>query len=673
MTVPSSAALIELLRDAGLAASPAEAASLLAGVAAAPPTVAGYAGVSLLGNVGAPLRRRLEALAAETAAQFSAEFERPGATGERLAALRAELRRRSLDGFIVPLNDEYHGEYVPMRGQRLAWLTGFTGSAGVALVLPDKAAIFTDGRYTLQVREQVDQRHFSCHHITDDPPYAWLAKTMLPGQRLGYDAWLHTTDGVMRFAQACEKAGGALVAVEGNPLDAVWHDQPPAPLSPVVPQELEYAGETSEAKRNRVAAGLRDAGVDAAVLTLPESLAWLLNIRGGDVPHTPLPLGFGLVSAEGRVELFIDRRKIGPAVAGRLGNGVGIRPPEEFGAALDALGRDRRHVQADPATAAAWVFDRLAKAGARIRHAEDPCLILKACKNAVELDGSRAAHKRDGAAVSRFLAWLAGAVGNGDIDEIAAAEKLSACRRENALFQDLSFTTISGAGPNGAVVHYRVTPKTNRRLEAGNFYLVDSGAQYLDGTTDITRTIAIGAVSEEMRDRFTRVLKGHIGLATCRFPAGTSGAQLDVLARRALWQVGLDYDHGTGHGVGSYLSVHEGPHRIAKAGSPVPLRPGMIVSNEPGYYKTGAYGIRIENLVAVIELPPLAGGEKKLLGFETLTRAPIDRNAIATALLTSDEIAWLDDYHATVYRDLAPLVDADTARWLEAATRPLGG
>ncbi len=671
MTVPAATALAELLRDAGVPTPPAEAAALLAGIAAAPPTSTGYAGVSLLGEIGAPYRQRLEALAADTAAHFAAELEQPEATGERLAALRAELRRRGLDGFVVPLNDEYHGEYVPMRGQRLAWLTGFTGSAGVALVLPDKAAVFTDGRYTLQVREQVDQRYFSCHHITDEPPYAWLGKTMLPGQRLGYDAWLHTVDGVARFAQACEKAGASLVAVESNPLDAVWRDQPPAPLSPVVPQPINYAGEASEAKRNRVATGLREAGVDAAVLTLPESLAWLLNIRGGDVPHTPLPLGFGLVTAEGRVELYIDRRKLGPTTAAHLGNGVGVHALDQFGPALDALGRDRRHVQVDPATAAAWVFDRLGAAGARIRSAEDPCLILKACKNAVELAGTRAAHKRDGAAVCRFLAWLAAEVGKGGIDEIAAAKRLSAFRRENALFQDLSFTTISGAGPNGAIVHYRVTPKTNRKLEPGSLYLVDSGAQYLDGTTDITRTVAIGTPSDEMRDRFTRVLKGHIALATCRFPVGTSGAQLDVLARHALWQVGLDYDHGTGHGVGSYLSVHEGPHRIAKAGSPVPLRPGMIVSNEPGYYKTGAYGIRIENLVAVIELPPLPEGEKKLLGFETLTRAPIDRNAIAVPLLSADEIAWLDAYHATVYRDLVSELDAETARWLEAATRPL--
>jgi Xaa-Pro aminopeptidase len=670
-TPPAASTLAKLLHEAGVSTPPAEAEALLAGIAAAPPSAEGYTGVSLMGDIRAPYRLRIEALAAERAAHFAEDLERPGATGERLAALRAELKRHSLDGFVIPLNDEYHGEYVPRRAQRLAWLTGFTGSAGVAAVLPDKAAVFTDGRYTLQVREQVDQRNFSCHHSIEEPLHEWLAKSLLPGQRLAYDPWLHTVDGVARLALACEKAGVGLVAVADNPVDAVWHDQPPAPLSPVVPQPMEYAGESSKSKRERIATGLRDAGIDAAVLTLPESLAWLLNIRGHDVPHTPLPLSFGLLHADGTVELFVDRRKLAPEVAGHLGNGVALRTPGDFGTVLDTLGRDGRQVQVDPATAAAWVFDRLTAAGARIRRADDPCLILKACKNPVELAGTRNAHKRDGAAVCRFLAWLAGATSDGGIDEIAAAEKLYACRRENVLFQDLSFTTISGAGPNGAIVHYRVTPKTNRKLEPGTLYLVDSGAQYLDGTTDITRTVAIGSASPEMRDRFTRVLKGHIGLATCRFPVGTSGAQLDVLARHALWQAGLDYDHGTGHGVGSYLSVHEGPHRIAKAGSPVALRPGMIVSNEPGYYKTGAYGIRIENLVVVTEVAPPPGAEKPLLGFETLTRAPIDRNAIDLSLLTANEIVWIDAYHAVVYADVAPQVDAETRSWLEAATLPI--
>ncbi|HYM31580.1 MAG TPA: aminopeptidase P family protein [Candidatus Cybelea sp.] len=672
MTVPAAMPeLAAILRDAGLTTPPDEAMALLAGIAAAPPTPAGYSGVSLLGGLGPGPRERLESIAEGAAHRFDAELERAGASAGRLADLRGELERRGLHGFIVPLNDEYHGEYVPKRAQRLAWLTGFTGSAGIAVVLPAKAAVFTDGRYTLQVREQVDQRLFTCHHITEEPPHDWLAGAITNGQRLGYDPWLHTVDAVARFKAACERSGASLVAVETNPIDAIWHDQPPAPISPVVPQPLEFAGETSEAKRERVGATLRASGVDTLVLTLPESLAWLLNIRGGDVPHTPLPLGFALLHRDGTVELFMDRRKLTAGLGAHLGNGVATREPGEFPDALSALGRSGKMVQADPATAGALVFNRLEAANARLKRAEDPCLILKACKNASEIQGTRNAHRRDGAAVCRFLAWLAREMPKGGVDEIAAAARLYGFRRQNERFQDLSFSTISGAGPNGAVVHYRVTPKTNRRLEPGTLYLVDSGAQYLDGTTDITRTVALGTPTDEMRDRFTRVLKGHIALATCRFPTGTTGLQLDALARHALWQAGLDYDHGTGHGVGSYLSVHEGPQRISKAGSMVPLKPGMIVSNEPGYYKAGAFGIRIENLVLVREAEAPAGAERPLLCFETLTRAPIDRNAIDPAMLNADEIAWLNAYHADVRREIEPLVDARTAAWLRAATRPI--
>jgi Xaa-Pro aminopeptidase len=651
-----------------------EVESHFLGAAAAPARFGVHPGLDLVAPGADPaLRAELERLAAATASAFAADIEGTGRARERLAALRAELGRRGLAAFVVPLTDEYQGEYLPRRAQRLAWLTGFTGSAGVAIVLGDKAAVWSDGRYTLQLREQVDATLYELLHSIEQPTPDWLARTLKAGDRLGYDPWLHTEDGTRKLQQACERAGAELVAVEGNPIDAVWSTQPPAPLGPVQPHELRYAGEGAADKRARVAAELIKAGSDAAVITLPESIAWLLNLRGADVPHTPLPLATAILHADGGVELFIDRRKLTPAALDHLGNAVALHDPAGFADALAALGGARRKVQVDPATSPARVIQLLEAAGAVLRRADDPCLLPKACKNAVELEGTRRAHRRDGAAMTRFLAWLARALAAGEaIDEIAAAERLEAFRRENELIRDLSFPTISGAGPNGAVVHYRVTARSNRRLEPGQLYLVDSGAQYLDGTTDITRTVAIGTPSAEMRDRFTRVLKGHIALATACFPAGTSGQQLDTLARQALWRAGLDYDHGTGHGVGSFLGVHEGPQRIAKAGSAVALKPGMIVSNEPGYYKAGAYGIRIENLVAVRELPAPPGGEKAMLGFETLTRAPIDLSLVEPALLDDAERRWLDDYHARVREELAPLLDAETAAWLAEATRPLG-
>jgi len=438
----------------------------------------------------------------------------------------------------------------------------------------------------------------------------------------------------------------------------------------VVPHPDRFAGESAPAKRSRLGRALAEGGAAAAVLTSPESIAWLLNIRGGDVPHTPLPLSFAILRQDGSVTLFIDRRKLAPGLDRHLGNTVAIEMPERLGPALDQLAAAGAPVQVDPATAASWVFDRLEHAGAHILRAADPCLLPKACKNPVELDGTRAAHRRDGAAVTRFLAWLAAEAPKGELREIAVSDRLEAFRRGGEHFRDLSFPTISGAGSNGAIVHYRATPRSEKRLEPGTLFLLDSGAQYLDGTTDITRTVAIGTPSAEMRDRFTRVLKGHIALATARFPKGTTGAQLDALARRALWQKGLDYDHGTGHGVGSYLSVHEGPQRISKAPNAQPLLPGMIVSNEPGYYKAGAYGIRIENLVVV--QPSEEGGERDMLCFETLTLAPLDRTLVECDLLEDDEILWFDAYQARVREVIAPLVDPDTARWLEAATAPIG-
>lgn len=587
----------------------------------------------------------------------------------RLAALRREMTARGLDGFVVPMADRYQNEYVPAAAQRIAWLTGFTGSAGMVVVLRETAAAFTDGRYTLQIAEQVDGDLYERLHIGDTPPPDWIAENLPKGGKLGFDSWLFTQDGVARFRKGAEAAGGELIAVTDNPLDAVWQDQPDQPMALVVPHDIAFAGESSTDKRGRLAAALRKAKRDATVITAPDSIAWLLNIRGGDVPHSPLPLSLAILYGDGQVDLFLDTEKRGRGLTKHLGNEVSLQAPEAFAPALDAL-KDKV-VQADPGLTAAWVFERLAAAGAEIAGATDPCQLPKAIKNEVELQGARAAHTRDGAALVRFQHWLSVFAPQGELDELAVEAQLEEFRHDGEHFRDLSFPTITGSGPNGAIVHYRVTADSNRKLGTGEFYLVDSGGQYLDGTTDVTRTIAIGAVSDEMRDRFTRVLKGHIAIATTRFPTGTTGAQLDVLARHALWQAGLDFDHGTGHGVGSYLNVHEGPHSISKRQQTQDLRPGMVVSNEPGYYKTGAYGIRIENLLAVrqAEVP---GGERDMLEFETLTLSPIDRNAIMPELLSEAETTWLNTYHQRVYDALSPNVDDPTREWLDEATRPIG-
>ncbi|OJX71350.1 aminopeptidase P family protein [Magnetospirillum sp. 64-120] len=588
------------------------------------------------------------------------------AGADRIGALRDELTRRDLAGFVVPRADEHQGEYVPASAQRLAWLTGFTGSAGMATVLRSRAAIFVDGRYTIQVAQEVDGTLFEIRHMVDQPLTRWLDETLRTGDRLGYDPWLHTADQTQALKAACERAGAELVACDTNPVDAVWTDRPAPPCRPALPHPLVFAGRTSAEKRLALSDTLRAERLDGAVLTDPASLAWLLNVRGDDVAYVPLPLSFAIIHGDGSVDWFLDPAKSSPALVEHLGGGVTLRHPDHF---LAALGQMKGRVRVDKTTAPMAVVQALTVAGVAVDQGADPCTQAKACKNPVELAGARAAHRRDGAAMVRFLAWLERQDG---LDELTAADQLYALRAEGQHFRGLSFPTIAGAGPNGAIVHYRSSERTNRKLLPGQLFLLDSGAQYLDGTTDVTRTLAIRTPSAEMRRRFTLVLKGHIAIARAVFPEGTTGSQLDVLARRALWENGLDYDHGTGHGVGSYLSVHEGPQRISKLGTgAVPLRAGMIVSNEPGYYKAGAYGIRIEALVAVEERPLPQGGERPLLGFETLTLVPIDRKLVETGLLDAAERAWLDAYHARVWDDIAPLVDETTKAWLRTATAPL--
>ena len=569
---------------------------------------------------------------------------------------------------MVPLSDEHQGEYVARRAQRLAWLTGFTGSAGMAIVLGDWAALFVDGRYVLQAAAQVDGAFYEHRHMTDAPADAWLREHLSEGAALGYDPALHGARERDRLAAPCEAAGARLVACEQNPIDALWADQPPPPLGPIAPHPVRFAGKDTGEKREAVAGRLAEKGADAAILTAPDSIAWLLNVRGADVANSPLPHSFAVVDGDGGVDWFVDARKLLPEVPAHLGNAVRVQPP---GALADVVGRlagAGKAVLVDEAATPVWMVDRLAEGGANVVRGADPCALPKACKNAVELAGIRAAHRRDGAALVRFLAWLAAAP-PGSVSELDAADRLAVMRTGGEHYRGPSFDTISGAGPNGAIVHYRVTAESNRTLEPGSLYLVDSGGQYLDGTTDVTRTIAIGQPEPEHRDRFTRVLRGHIALATARFPRGTTGAQLDTLARQFLWQEDLDYDHGTGHGVGAYLNVHEGPQRISRLGSATALAPGMVVSNEPGYYETGAYGIRIENLVVVAP----ADEDDGFLGFETLTLAPIDRALVEPAMLTDGERAWLDGYHARVAETLSPLLADDEATlvWLRSATAPV--
>ena len=592
------------------------------------------------------------------------------ASGARVAALRTELARRGLTGFVVPRSDRHQNEYVPASEERLAWLTGFTGSAGAAIVLMERAVLFVDGRYTLQVREQVDTSLFTIEHLVETPPDRWIETNLTSADRLGYDPWLHTVESAERLAKACAAAGATLVAVEPDLIDAIWRDRPAPPLGAVTLHDLRFAGEGAEEKLARIRAELAKLRADALVVSDPHAVAWAFNIRGADVAHTPLPLAFAVVPQTGRPALFVDGRKLSNDVRDRLEGLADVREPPNFVQALAALGQARKTVRLDQATAADAVARLVITHGGKAARGACPIALMKAVKNQVEISGARVAHVRDGAAVTRFLAWFDREAARGTLTEIDAVAALESFRRDTGLLKDISFPTISGAGPDGAIVHYRVTSKTNRAIAPGELFLIDSGGQYQDGTTDITRTVAVGGPTAEMSERFTRVLKGHIAIARAVFPDGTTGAQLDSFARQFLWTQGLDFDHGTGHGVGSYLSVHEGPARISKLGTTA-LRRGMILSNEPGYYKAGAYGIRIENLVIVVEAAAVPGAEKPLNAFETLTLAPIDRRLIAANMLTPEETEWLDGYHGRVAHTLSPLVDAETRAWLTAATRPL--
>ncbi|WP_315761033.1 aminopeptidase P family protein [Sphingomonas sp. Y38-1Y] len=593
---------------------------------------------------------------------------------DRLAALREQLARQSLDGFVVPLTDEHLSEYVGAYAQRLAWLTGFEGSAGTAVVLPAEAAIFTDGRYTIQVREQVSADHWAYVGVPATSVSGWLAEHAPEGARIGYDPWLHTRAWVEEARRALAAKGAELVAIPANPIDAVWAEQPSPSPAPMSAYSDALAGRSSADKRGEIAQWLEDKRADAVVLSALDAIAWVFNVRGGDVESTPVALAYAIVHADATADLFVAESKLTDEVRRHLGNAVRLHDRAAFGDALGNLAGKR--VVADPAGSVAAVFDALDAGGATVVAMRDPVTLAKAIKNAAEIAGHDAAQLRDAGAMVRFLKWIESEAPKGDQTELSAAAKLREFREGTGALQDVSFSSISATGPHGAIPHYHVTEESNLPIERGQLFLIDSGGQYLDGTTDITRVVPVGDPTAEMRDRFTRVLKGHIALAVAIFPEGTVGAQLDSLARRPLWEAGLDYAHGTGHGVGAYLSVHEGPQRIAApnypGGGPAePLKAGMILSNEPGYYKAGDYGIRIENLI-LIEPREVPGADRAMLGFRTLTFVPIERDLIEPALLTPEERGWLDTYHFEVLAKVGPTLDAEHRAWLEAKCAPIG-
>jgi Xaa-Pro aminopeptidase len=592
----------------------------------------------------------------------------PSRVAARVAALRAELAARGVHGFVIPRSDEHQSEYVPPSAERLAWLTGFTGSAGMAVILADRAALFVDGRYTLQAPAQTDTGVIAVLNSGETSPADWVEANLAEGAVLAYDPWLHTAETVARLRKAVEAAGGRLEPVGSNPVDSIWADRPAPPKAPVRPHPEALAGESRVAKLARIREAMAKDKLAALVISDPHALAWAFNLRGGDVAHTPLPLGYALVPREGRATLFLDPDKVTNEAGDAVGDLAAFRDPAALPQALAEIAGRGGKIRLDRATAAQALSDVIAQAGGVADVGADPIALMKARKNAAEIAGARAAHGRDAAAFARFLAWFA-RTAPGGLTEIDVVERLEAERVETGALRDISFPTIAGAGPNGAIVHYRVSRASNRALATGELFLIDSGAQYEDGTTDITRTLPVGAPSDEMRDRYTRVLKGHLAITRAVFPKGTSGAQIDGFARAPLWEAGLDFDHGTGHGVGSFLSVHEGPQRIAKTGT-TPLEPGMILSNEPGYYKPNAYGIRIENLI-LVEEREIPGAERTMYGFETLTLAPYARELIDIALLTPGERAFVDAYHARVLETVGPLVDPETRAWLAEACAPL--
>ena len=594
------------------------------------------------------------------------------ANGERVKALQRELKARKLRGFLVPHSDEHQSEFVPPAAERLAWLTGFTGSAGVAVVLDRAAALFVDGRYTLQARAQTDPELFEVLQTPEAKPSAWLAGKVPKGAVVGYDPALHTIKEIQRLTETLGKSGIKLEPVEeGNLIDGLWSERPKASTVPVVLHPVERAGKSAQEKIEAVQAVLKEEKADAVLVTLLDSIAWLFNIRGGDIKHTPVALAFAVVPATGRPTLYIDPAKLAPNIRRRLEEYVEIAEIAAVEERLKTLGRARARLRLDPETTAIRFARAFESAGGKFAAGADPCIAAKAIKNEAEIEGARTAHLRDGVAMTRFLAWLDEVGSTGKVDEVAAALKLEGFRRESGQLKDISFDTISAFGPNGAIVHHRPTYAAKETLKSGSLYLIDSGGQYLDGTTDVTRTVAIGAPSAEMRRHYGLVLKAHIAVATARFPKGTRGQDLDPFARRPLWEAGLDFDHGTGHGVGSYLAVHEGPQRLSRLGTPE-LEPGMILSNEPGLYFEGLYGIRLENLVLVTPLAAVPGGTREMMGFETLTLVPFDRRLIDPKQLLPWELAWLNDYHARVRREIEPVLLSDDRTWLRHATAPIG-
>lgn len=587
---------------------------------------------------------------------------RPEQGPPRLKALREVMLTEGLDGFLVPRADAHQGEYVAPRDERLAWLTGFTGSAGFCAVLTDVAGVFIDGRYRTQVKAQVADIYTPVPW-PDISLSAWLQEQMPEGGVVGFDPWLHSAGQIETLREALD-GSGIEMRVQDNLVDRVWEDQPDAPQGRVKVHPLEFAGETHDAKRARLAEDLRENGHQAALITLPDSLCWLLNIRGSDIPRNPVAHGFALLQDSGAVELFMSAEKL-VEVRDHLGNDVTVRAPDELMAALEGA---HGQIVVDRATVPFVLADLL---GDRAVYAGDPCALPKARKNPAEIEGAAGAHLRDGAAVVELLAWL-DAQPAGSLRETEVVTKLETLRRNDNALQDISFETIAGAGPNGAIMHYRVTEETDSMLEDGQLIVIDSGGQYLDGTTDITRTVAIGAPPEEARAAFTRVLQGMIAMSRLRWPQGLAGRDIEAIGRMPLWLAGQDFDHGLGHGVGAYLSVHEGPQRLART-SHVPIEAGMILSNEPGYYREGAFGIRIENLIVAQEAPHKPGGDehRNMLNWRTLTFAPIDRRLIITTMLTESERDWLNSYHAEVAEKIGPRLSPGAKTWLDAATAPI--